>query len=398
MEQKSNRLLKRIAILFFLGIAFLRITIPILQNQKQYLEKYDPHLYEQKYNASQYMIPASKNPISDEQLLSHAGYKYATGTNPILINSDHPPLGKYLIGWSILIFRNNRIISIVCALSILLLVGTITYMLTLSLFFSTLAVCLASFDPMLVDQVIHAPILDIIQATFFLLYLLFLCFYLKSPNNILLLIMGITLGALSSIKLYFPAIIAVVVTITTFIITKKDIRTIMKFALIIPPFAFITYALTYLRYFIISKSIMGFMGVQKWMFLFWQNNSIDRTKIFANILPLILFNKWKVWWGNKEYISYSGWSIVWPIFFILSIIAAGFCLYQYITRFRHVTKIPYTITIMIFLSLWFIVFTGYLCFVPISPRYLMMLYLPSYILIVLSLHKFSHEKKRKNHI
>ena len=174
--------LSLIAILIFFIVAAINIINPIRQNFGLFTERFNPKLYEKKYNNSQYVIPQSKNPISDEELLSYAGYRYATGTNPILINSDHPPLGKYIIGWFTLLTGNNRSVSAFFAFCNLILVFSIIYFLTKSTLLSSFGMLLLSFDSMFVDQIIHSPILDIIQVFFLILYFLFLILWLKKQK------------------------------------------------------------------------------------------------------------------------------------------------------------------------------------------------------------------------
>lgn len=384
------KLKKAVTILFFL-VAFLRLAVPVAQNWNLFVERFDPAKYKKAYNASQYMIPRSLNPISDETLLSHAGYEYVHGLNPILINSDHPPLGKYLIGLFTVATGNNRTVSLFFAIADLALVGAAVYLLTRSPLLAALGVLFLSFDPMLVDQVIHSPILDIIQVFFLLLYFLLFALWKGGKNRLHLVpLMAVVLGCLSAVKLYFPAIVAIGTTGLTLLLMKKPLKTIAAYTLITLPVAFVTYAASYFRFFMEAKAILPFFGMQKWIFLFWQNNSVNQTKSFGNIIPLVLFNRWKVWWGTEPYISYSGWTVVWPVFFILGLAAAIYI----IVRHLHGSLKSPSSPAALFLSIWFAAFTFYLCFLPISPRYLLMLYFPTYILVVLA---FSYQFQTKKH-
>ena len=111
------------------------------------------------------------------------------------------------------------------------------------------------------------------------------------------------------------------------------------------------------------------------VFLFWKNNSVQVTKYYGAVIPFVFFNQWKVWWGDKQYINFEYWSILWPIFFILGIFFAIYFLTKFKKHYFH--------GLSSFLSIWIIIFTLHLCFIPISPRYLMMLYFPIYILVSL---------------
>jgi len=108
-------------ILFVFLIAFIAFNIltTIFQYSSKYLsadywERY-PQL-KKMYESSQYV---NKNPegwIADEEANSYAGGALIKGTNPIYIIADTPPLGKYLIGLSALIFKNENIITLLCYL------------------------------------------------------------------------------------------------------------------------------------------------------------------------------------------------------------------------------------------------------------------------------------------
>lgn len=367
---------KKIATYFFLAVAVFNIFAPVFNNRNKFLEKFDVKLYEKKYNNSQYVIPRSKNPISDEELLSYAGYKYATGLNPILINSDHPPLGKYIIGWSTLLTGNSRTVSLFFALANLVLLMLIVFTITKSRLLSVMALFFASLDTVFLDQVIYSPVLDIIQLFFFLFSSYIFLVWVKTKKNLLFVPLGISLGAFSAAKLYFPAIIfSLVIFLISLATTKKFIKSgVLIFLTVV--LAFITYAASYTRYFMLGNSFRSFFGVQKWIFLFWKNNSIQVAKYYGGVIPLILFNRWKVWWGNKQYINFEHWSIFWPIFFILGIVSILYFFSKGYPRNFYSFSAH-------FFSIWASLFTIYLCLIPISPRYLMLLYFPIYILVSL---------------
>ena len=384
--------LSLIATLIFFVVAAVNIINPIKQNLGKFTESFNPKLYEKKYNNSQYVIPQSKNPISDEELLSYAGYRYATGTNPILINSDHPPLGKYIIGWFTLLTGNNRLVSAFFAFGNLVLIFSIIYFLTKSTLLSSFGILLVSFDSMFVDQIIHSPILDIIQVFFLLFYLLFLIFWIKREQLWKVIVMGLALGAMSSTKLYFPVFVVLAATFITLILLKKSLK---KIIILISSLAFITgliYTISYLSFFMHGNSLRSFLGTQKWIFLFWKNNSVQSSKFIGDALTLILFNQWKVWWGTKTYIQFELWNILWPIFFITGITSS---VYVLINTFKIKHNLLFQSTIL--MAVWIFLSTAYLSLLPISPRYLMILYLPIYIIIPLVLKLLgtkNYEKQR----
>lgn len=376
--------------LILLTVTFIKILIPIRQNISKFTEHFDPKLYEKKYNNSQYVIPQSKNPISDEDLLSYAGYRYATGTNPILINSDHPPLGKYFIGWVTLLTGNQRLVSVFFALGNIVLVFLLIFLTTKSILLSSLGIFFLSFDSMFIDQIIHSPILDIIQVFFLLLYFLFFIFWLKKEQFWKVIMMGLSLGAMSSVKLYFPIFVVLSSTLFALILIKKSFKKIILLVTSVGLLTSLVYTFSYFAFFLNGNSLKSFLGVQKWIFLFWKNNSVQSYKFIGDAITLILFNQWKVWWGKKPYIQFELWTILWPIFFIAGI---GSSIYIIIKTFKNL-KSTHLLQSATFISMWIFLSTIYLSLLPISPRYLMIIYFPIYIIIPLVLKLISERRKK----
>lgn len=376
-----NSTIKKILSVILVAISLINLLFPILSNFHIYTDKFDPKAYEVKYNNSQYVIPQSKHPISDEELLSYAGYRYATGLNPILINSDHPPLGKYLIGWFTLLTGNNRVVSLFFGLGVILIVCFAIWLLTKSFLLVTLGLFMLSVDTVLLDQIIYSPVLDIIQVFFLMLYILFFIYWLKYKKMRIMILMGLSLGAFASVKIYFPAIILLGFSIFFLFIIKKPSKQIVTFFLTNILLSFIIYTVTYASFFLHGNSIRAFFGAQKWIFLFWKNNSINTGEYFGNIVPLVLFNKWHVWWGTKGYISFVHWSIFWPLFFILGVLSSIFLITKKKSKQdNHQAGL--------LLSLWVIIAVAYLMFIPVSPRYLMIIYCPMYITIAIFIKRF----------
>lgn len=388
-------------ITFVLAIIAAIVTVyqlmPVFSDFGRYTEKYDAKKYEDSYNKSQYVISQSKHYISDEMLLSHAGYAYVQGISPILINSDHPPLGKYIIGWITVLSGNNRVSSLVFGFLSYMLVSLIIYRLTSSSWNAVLlGIIFLSTDSVIRDQLYYAPILDIIQVTFLLSYMLFFLLYLQTSNKFNLVFMGLSGGAMAGTKLFFPVIVLLGVTATylgllSLFGKRKKIWSDALSLGGVSILAGLTYMMSYLVLFIEGGTVRTFLGVQKWIFLFWRNNSIDTASVWGNIVPFVLFNKWKVWWGTEPYISYEHWSVFWPIYFVIGMSIAIAILSMTAKRIifdkKHSISSKLPDSFRLFLSLWIVIALMYLLFIPISPRYLMILYVPIYMLIVVTIHK-----------
>ena len=226
----------------------------------------------------------------------------------------------------------------------------IVFAVTASPISAALSVFLLSTDPMIKDQMIHAPILDIIQVAFLLGYFFFLTLYMKSDKVLSLIFAGLFLGAMAATKLYFPVFFVLGATGIFFYLKKESLFNSFKIIILLAALAGTVYTLSYLKYFLEGNSIRSFLGVQKWMFLFWKDNSVSGFKYFGDFVTLTLFNRWRVWWGNDPYISYVNWSVLWPVYLTTGWALSVHALFNKKIRDR---KTPLTWIITLF-SIWIV--------------------------------------------
>ncbi|PIY72320.1 hypothetical protein COY87_01580 [Candidatus Roizmanbacteria bacterium CG_4_10_14_0_8_um_filter_33_9] len=329
--------------------------------------------YEKKYYESQWAIPNSKKPISDETLYTYAGYKYINGTNPILINPEAPPLGKYLIGLSILLFNSQETINILVGLFCLVLIYKIIFTVTSSVFYSIIGVFFTSINTLFIDQLIHTPQLEIFQLLFILLIFICVIQYQKNKNVSWIIYIGILLGCFFSIKAFFLHFSLALLWLGIYFFTlnkSKNKKNLFSFVIIIT-IALIVFTLTYFNYFFHNGTLRGFLGVQKWIMLFYQDSKIETLKIMGGYISLIFFNKWRFWSNGYPLISYDSWSILWPFIYILGIYSV------YILK-----KHQLLLSIISFIG----AYSLFLFFIPVFPRYLLLLFIPLTIVGTVFLH------------
>ncbi|HNQ31800.1 MAG TPA: hypothetical protein PKG71_04690 [Candidatus Woesebacteria bacterium] len=373
------------AYVLIVAIGFLFTYQPLLHKLSV---TFSPLEVEELYNSSQYVLPAPKETISDAVLNAHAGYQNITGYDPTLISGEHPPFAKYLIGLGFLITGYWKTTGI--ALSLALMVGITLWIWsrTKSHLATTTILFLLITDTNVRYQLLDGPLMDIIQITMLMTYIFFFTRFMKLANSHtsqlgILLPAGISLGLLASSKMFFPAVLIGVVslfyslTINRRLIMSTLIKILSLFVL-----AGATYTLTYAIYFVLyEKSIIDFIKTQLWMLHYWIGNPVNDTKVLGALIPLVLFNKWFVWWGDSPIIAYEEWSIMWPIGFIAMIVS--FIVYARTRTNPHWEKIRYVTD---FIALWLIAVFLYLLTVPISPRYLLLLYVPGYVFIALTIY------------
>lgn len=355
-----------IGILFFIVSSALFIGTQLKKNGDLYVLKYNPTYYKHLFEASQWRVPNSKNPISDGQLYAYAGYEYVKGVNPILINPEAPPLGKYIIGTSILLFNNEKIGSVLFGIATLIMLYFLVQLLTNSVLLSSFAVFLTSFNTLFIDQLIHAPQLDIYQAFFLLLFLYLFIQNTKKKSVALLIGAGVAIGLFSSIKVFvyqfcFLLFGTVLYYVLHLLFTKKKARVFpFKDVFIMMGTALFIFTLTYFSYFLHGGTLRGFLGVQKWIFLFYRSSGIDTIRIVGSYLPLIFVNKWRFWSEGYPLVSYGQWSFLWPVVFAASL----FIVIDNIRKKRIDVVVAFFITYNLFLFV-----------TPIFPRYLLLLFL-----------------------
>ena len=105
---------------------------------------------------------------------------------------------------------------------------------------------------------------------------------------------------------------------------KKKAIILTLFTPLIP----IVLLLSYARVFAYGYTLKKLIGAQKWIFLYHQGQLIKPFSIW----PLLLANKWYVWWGNIPVLSDSQWTIVWPIITIMSFLTMGLYLIRFIAK------------------------------------------------------------------
>ena len=93
--------------------------------------------------------------VSDATLYTYVGNEYMKGSNPTLLNPEHPPLGKYLIGLSIKVFRNENVILPIFGFIALVTVFTIVLLSTNSYLASSIVIFLTATHSLFIDQLIH---------------------------------------------------------------------------------------------------------------------------------------------------------------------------------------------------------------------------------------------------
>lgn len=314
-----------------------------------------------------------KKGISDAQLYAYAGYEYYHGKDPTLLNPEHPPLGKYLIGTSIALTGNEHVVLLAAGIAVLALLFWLVWLASSSLAAASLAVFLTATHTLFIDQLIHGPQLDIFQLLFLLPLFISLYFWAKKNALPALAAAGVFFGLLLAVKTFFTSfLIFGAWLLAFFLFQKKSLRSSAWGFATVCTTGLAVFTLTYLRFFQLGGTPRSFLGVQKYIVMFYRQSGINPVPFLGNYLRLIFTGSWKFWSPGNPVTPYDQWTILWTFTFL----AGLFVTYRFIRRTPLKSK-PLLSGLLIFS----LVYNASLFFIPIFPRYLLLLFVPYHAMI-----------------
>lgn len=367
---KNLNLLKRFIFLALLGIIVFNVGSTVWNLREKYFSsnywQRFPAL-EKSYLGSQYVNKHPVGWVPDEAIQAYAGGAFIRGMNPIYVLPDTPPLGKYLIGFSALIFNNENAVILLCSIMSLVLL----YVLGLQIFNSKLLALISpfflSFEPFFKNQLVFAPLLDIIQLVFLLSAFIFFNRALNSKKSLLFFFLAnVFVGFFISTKFFITGVV-IEAAFYLVLLMKKDKKRLLELTLTVP-IAVTILLLSYIRVLLLGYPFMKFLGIQKWIFLYHKSQLILPFSIWS----LVLFNKWYVWYGSKPIISDPQWLITWPTVTLLTIST---------TILGIIKKIKLSENMLVLIS-YSILYFAFFSFGQISSRYLVILIPVLYVISV----------------
>ena len=144
---------------------------------------------------------------------------------------------------------------------------------------------------------------------------------------------------------------------------------------------------SYAVFFVRGGNFRQWLGVQKYIIAFYKQAGINIIEFAGNYLRLIFTGSWKFWSENNPVTHYSEWSFTWIIIFLATILV----IYKMISQ-KDKKNIQFPERM---LASFIIIYNLYLFFVPMFPRYLLLLFVPMIILISIHFNKYLHYEKSK---
>ena len=208
-------------------------------------------------------------------------------------------------------------------------------------------VTLLSSDPLFYNQ-LKAPYLDLLYLG--LLMTTFIFVYKEK-----FLFANIFLGLMMATKASSATFILVVAAILAYQLHMKDYQSIKKFLMYVP-ISILVFILTYTQYFILGHNIREFLGLQKWIIIFYESGAKGDP---SAVWQIIMSGNWPNWFGPVQKVT--EWNILWP----LSLIATLFYFYKVLPQRRQYRSVLF--------GFWIIIYSLFLSLVPVWPRYLLLL-------------------------
>lgn len=245
-------------------------------NKNYFLRPFDIEYFSKLYSESQYVKgELSKGGVGDDGLYAFAGYYYLLqGGDVTSVNFEHPPLGKYLIGASIFIFKNENVVNIIYFLILLFLTYKIGQIVSGNNLLSILGVFILATDPLFNDHILRS-LLDLPFSLFFMTAVYFFLLGFKKIKYIYFSF--VFWGAAFSTKFFpFFIIIYLYLLAIVYFYERKKLSHFFIASFSLPAI----YLLCHISFFIYHRSFIEFLRHKKWM-LSWFTGA---PKIFGNLL------------------------------------------------------------------------------------------------------------------
>lgn len=294
-------------------LILLLVLLPVVSFPSFFLTETNISSFAQLYGNSQYVRgEATQQRIDDATLYIYAGYAYVQGEDPTTVNFEHPPLGKYVLGLSYLLFGNSLILNLCIYAAFLLTFVSLLRMFTKNnlLIYGAL---LFLGTTRLVYVNVGQGMLDIFSSL--LLLLIFRILFSKLASLPKYSIVGLVIGALAATKYAFPSIgLPLLLTLTWAWYSKE-----LLVSLVSLPIALVTYLASYTVYFL-NHTLLDFIKFEWFRLKWWVVDRNIPPFLILRTLFLGSFQDWRM--GHT--VRSAVWSVSWPILFVSHIVSFMF--------------------------------------------------------------------------
>ena len=293
------------------GLISLVYLVGLMSQRQLYLKPIDWNELIGRYFLSQDItneVNGKRLFLSDSEIHQAAGYLYQHGSDPTKINFQHPPLIKYLYGYSGAGGGNAYVVQAIFGYLLLGLTVYLGYRVYQQALIPIMAGLALALDPLF--RVVTTELwLDLGQAVLILLYWLGLMFY---PKNFWW--HGLVLGCLLGSKFWGSSLFFIGLFGLVLILRHEfNLKNYLKQGLI----AIWVLGIIYLPAFIYQGGRFNLIWFQLKLLKYWWQHSVAVS--FGAASWLFLTGKVTSWWGNLAMIRPAGWSWLWPVALTLNL-------------------------------------------------------------------------------
>ncbi len=364
--------LKKIIFVLLIGASLLQFYTVIAPKFSSYIDPwYTEEMYsylENTFNNSQYRLKNPSSIMPDETLFRYASAAYIKGVDPIYINSEHTPLGKYILGTSVYFFHSDGVVILFFGLGSIILLWLLSLQVLSNKELAILPPVFLVLERVFTDQFLVIPLLDIIQLPFILLALYVFNIENKKKNFFWT---ALVIGIVMSVKTPIAGVL-LVGTFGLYFVILRLWKVLIRFVLFLP-ISIVPLILSYTKTFLDGYSMLQFIGFMKWIILY-QKGKLEYP---FSAWRLVYLNQWQTWWGDRSYLHAVDWQISWPIFTSVALIV---CIFVAARKMK--AKSP-----LIVLLLWFVVYGAFLSIGVISSRFFLPFLPVAYIISVYGVNR-----------
>lgn len=360
-------------LLIIIALVFISIRPLVLLYQqretffyKGYLQQYNS--FRSAYYTSQYVQKKNPGIIPDQTFEAFAAGAFLKGMNPILINHDQPPMGRYILSLSIFLFDNVNTIMIPLLLLSLLGIFLISKIILKSTLVSLVPIAIFINEPLFLNKLTTSPLLEPIQLPFIIFSLYFFIQAITKKNyKKWLILTSIMLGFVISTRFFILGLFLLLSMGVFFLIERKKYKKGIVFLMTLP-IVLLVLLLSYTRTIQSGESILHVIGIQKYIYYYHKS----QLTLPFSFWDLLIFNKWHTWWGNRTITSDEQWILVWPITTFMAFLFILLSLFKKIL-ISDAEKIIFA---------WIVMYSVFLSMGIVSTRYLIPLLPFLYIITV----------------
>ena len=355
-------------------LIFLPAFLTFYQQRQKYFKPTDLETAQYLYPRSQYVLRGDEAAwIPDETLFTYAGWNYVSGGNPILVNPENPPLGKYLIGASLLLTKNANVFNLLFGLLSLVSLWLLSGIFLNNYVWSSLPVILFAWGKLYREQLTYVPLFETFALTFLIFVIYF--FIRGYTQSRYFLASSIALGFLWGTRPWMATAPLIVSFLIYLLFVNRKLKKFFEWGTSLA-LSILVLILVYIKLILIGWSIYQVLSVQKWILWYHQSRLIN----IGSVWPFLFLNRWHIWWSDVESVPVEQWSVLWPIFTSLSLVFSLMIFLKILgIKKRRFIKLDVNNDICV-LCLWIVFYLSFLSVGNVNARYVF--YLIPFVYIV----------------